>query len=345
MPLKLLVDTCVWLDLAQDYREQPVIAALEELTREGQIELLVPEQVSVEFARNKDRVIGKANEALQSHLRVVRQAVVRFADDASRDATLGVLAEVDRTAILRGEAVHDSLGRIEALLAAAATLPLTEAIKLRVVDRALRRLAPLHLGKLSIGDAILIEAFGDLLAEPADSSVQLGFVTHNYKDFGPENGDRRQPHGDLVGMFDGARSRYFTAMLQAVQWVAPDVLEDHNFEFNYSQEPKRLAEILEAEHLLFRQVWYNRHWNLRAQVESGEVKVITKAQFSKLKGYHPEVVVDEVWQRALAAAQRTEGEVGLDSLGPWDDFEWGMINGKLSALRWVMGDDWDMLDT
>jgi hypothetical protein len=28
-----------------------------------------------------------------------------------------------------------------------------------------------------------------------------------------------------------------------------------------------------------------------------------------------------------------------------NDFEWGMLNGKLSALRWVMGDDWDMLDT
>src|SRR5260370_33812371 len=28
-----------------------------------------------------------------------------------------------------------------------------------------------------------------------------------------------------------------------------------------------------------------------------------------------------------------------------DDFGWGMFNGKLSALRWVLGDDWDMLDT
>jgi hypothetical protein len=31
--------------------------------------------------------------------------------------------------------------------------------------------------------------------------------------------------------------------------------------------------------------------------------------------------------------------------GGYDDFEWGMINGKLPALRWALGDEWDFLDT
>ncbi len=47
----------------------------------------------------------------------------------------------------------------------------------------------------------------------------------------------------------------------------------------------------------------------------------------------------------LAAELEVEKKYGKDNLGPYSDFDWGMINGKLSALRWVMGDDWDFLDT
>lgn len=43
--------------------------------------------------------------------------------------------------------------------------------------------------------------------------------------------------------------------------------------------------------------------------------------------------------------RRVEEEYGKDNLGLYSAFDWGMLNGKLSALRWILGDEWDMLDT
>lgn len=58
----------------------------------------------------------------------------------------------------------------------------------------------------------------------------------------------------------------------------------------------------------------------------------------------PAIDVSRIWAIHYAA-RKTELRSGKKNLGLWDDFEWGMIHGKLSARRWVRGDDWDRLDT
>ncbi len=94
------------------------------------------------------------------------------------------------------------------------------------------------------------------------------------------------------------------------------------------ETPRSEQEILAAIDELFDKVWYNRHLFFRSEVQSGK-----------------ETVSPDIWQGALKAARKVERRYGKAALGPWTDFDWGMINGKLSALRWVLGDDWDMLDT
>jgi hypothetical protein len=61
------------------------------------------------------------------------------------------------------------------------------------------------------------------------------------------------------------------------------------------------------------------------------------------RGFPPEIAA-----RVLESKARVRERYGAkddDEFLHADDFEWGMLSGKLSALRWVLGDEWDMLDT
>jgi Restriction endonuclease len=86
--------------------------------------------------------------------------------------------------------------------------------------------------------------------------------------------------------------------------------------------------ILKAEAEFFDRVWYDRKLVLLELIKEGR-----------------ETISPDIKKGMFKAMREVEKKYGKNNLGPYDKFEWGMINGKLSALRWVLGDDWDMLDT
>lgn len=344
MTLKLTVDTCVWLDLARDHRNAAAISAIEELIGAGEVELVVPEIVIGEFERNKARIIEETRRGLQSHMRLVRDAVKKFGEGGSKSETLNGLEEIKHKMDLSAEAVNDSIGRLEMLLKSAPAIPTSESVKQRVTERAMVGTAPYHRNRNNVADAILIEVYAEQLSVCSVEGKEHAFVTHNTKDFSAVKGDRRRPHADLADLFDGPQSTYWVSIVDLIKAREPDLLADIESDIGFSSQFRSLSEILEEENLLFNQVWYNRHWNLRIAIEEGKHHVVSEKDYSR-NPYQQDQILDSVWEKALAAAKRTEEEVGAENLGPWDDFEWGMINGKLSALRWMLGDDWDMLDT
>lgn len=342
--LNLLVDTCVWLDMAKDYRHQPTLAALEQLIDSGEVSLLLPQQSIAEFARNKERIIRDSAKSLSSHFKRVKDAVRQFGTAEAREQVLASLDDVDHRIVILGEAVEASVDQIESLFSTTSPIETNEAVKLRAAQRAIDKRAPFHRDKNSIGDALLIEIYRDALSAGA-ADAQYAFVTHNKHDFSNMGVDERQPHPDIAELFAAESSAYSLAVGEVLQQYAPEWMEEIKWEFEYREDPRLLSEIMEAEHLLCRQVWYNRHWNLRIAIERGRHKVVTKEEWEKYPKRRNKTTIDTVWQGALAAAKRTEEEVGVENLGPWTDFEWGMLNGKLSALRWVTGSEWDFLDT
>lgn len=87
------------------------------------------------------------------------------------------------------------------------------------------------------------------------------------------------------------------------------------------------SEIIAAEQEFFDRIWYERHLVTREKWDSGD-----------------EDAPEDIRRIALEAAARVKAR-RPDLRPSEDDFEWGVWNGKLSALRWVLGSEWDFLDT
>jgi PIN domain len=344
MTLYLLIDTCVWLDLAKDHRNLPLLDALFAMTETGDVKLIIPQIVLDEFERNKEKVMAGSRASLTGNFKRVRDAIAQFAPEENRAEVLRQLNEVDHRIATGGEAEMEALSIIEKLFATSEPWPMTESIKARAADRGIAKVAPFHRQLNGIGDAVIIETYIDALSDRGDDD-EFSFVTHNTHDFSHPGADTRSPHADLAHLFDNKRSRYSTNLGTLLNEYASDLIEEVTFEREYSQDSRPLSEVLEAEHKLMMQIWYNRKWSIIARVEDGSEKRVPKEVWEAAS---PEdrrgMIVDTIWEGMLASMRKTE-EQYPGELGPWDDFEWGMLNGKLCAIRWMLGDEWDMLDT
>ena len=106
--------------------------------------------------------------------------------------------------------------------------------------------------------------------------------------------------------------------------IADDTLDNGDYEIAL----RSMEEVADVAEEFVEKIWFDRHLSLRYRVEQGI-----------------ENVAPQIWAGALKSAERVIRKYGEENLGPYSDFEWGMLNGKLSALRWVLGEEWDMLDT
>jgi hypothetical protein len=334
----------VWLDLAKDYQQRDVLAALEELIRQEDIVLILPRTIVDEFARHKARVVQESSRSLSSTLKRVKEAVDKFGDPRRKRMVIEQLNNMDHRLPSLGEAAANSVSRIEKLFKASNIIETSDAIKLRAAQRAIDKRAPFHRQRNGIDDAILIETYADIVSAKSPAGTRFAFVSHNHHDFSHPNASNKLPHPDIAACFSRVRSLYFIKLGEALRRIQPAHFADLMIEQEWTDEPRSLTEILDSIEELVTKVWYNRHQNLRYKIERGKTKIVEKETFP-VKDHSRRPIQRDIWEGALKAAAKVEKKYGLENLGPWSDFEWGMINGKLSALRWVLGDEWDMLDT
>jgi PIN domain len=321
--LYVLADTSVWLDLAKDVNGQKLIVAIRMLVHRGFVTLLTPEIVLDEFDANRSRVEADMTRGLSATFRRVRDEIEEHGQE-KKHAALTELDNLTQRVPLIKQIATRNFDDVRDLLTSGRRLSPTAHDKVRAVQRALEGRAPFHRSKNSMADALIIERYAASIDAASDSDDSYCFVSANTKDFSAVDGDNRLPHPDIEDLFDDNRSGYFLSLVAALAEHFPEDFDDMLAEFDFHEEPRNWEEIREAEEEMFDRVWYER----------------------KLVGMQREGAEGEHY-RALSATgrARVEAKYGVENLGPYTEFEWGMINGKLSALRWVTGSEWDFLDT
>jgi hypothetical protein len=75
--LKMLVNTCVWLDMARSPTQAKNLEILMNLRAEEDVDIIVPQIVLDEFQRNRDRVIIEHIKSINTTLSRAKEMVVQ----------------------------------------------------------------------------------------------------------------------------------------------------------------------------------------------------------------------------------------------------------------------------
>ena len=330
--LHLLVDTSTWLDLAKRRDGQRWIVAIRVLVHQGALELLVPSVVIDEYERNRARVEASMTASIEQRFKLIRQDLDEYGGSDYEQA-LSLVDELAHEVPLIGAMTTRNFDEVLDLLRAGRTLEATDHDRRRVVERGLSKQAPFHRSRNSVADALLIELFASQ-THTADLSIEPhAFVTSNSDDFSLPNGDKRQPHTDLAALFASQGSHYGLGV-DGLNGILLDHFGDELTELfeetDFQEEPRRLVEISAAEQEFFDRVWYHRSLQR-------EYRLLNEGRVEE---------AERNFRIARAGRERVEAKyTEQGQLAPYTDFELGMLNGKLSALRWVLGAEWDFLDT
>lgn len=217
--INVVIDTCVWIDLANGKYDEGQLELLEDLVEDHSIFLVIPEQILNEWNRNKEERVIKNKESILNKAMIIINDTIKVAKSASRSDLSDQLELTKLTLEKTSPEIlkkHEDLSkRIDALFHHQYTTQInlneTKKVLNRVVDSALKNTSPFfYEKKKSTGDAVIFFSILEFLEN--NESKRVYFISTNGEDFG-----KGELHSNLADLIEGYEFTYFMSLPKAIE--------------------------------------------------------------------------------------------------------------------------------
>lgn len=218
----LLIDTCVWLDIAQKPKLWGALEEMENAIASETVQLIVPSQLLDELDRHLTEKASQSLKALRQQSTALRKSLKYLDDDRLSESISQELLKLEQHLSSNNSTNQSIVGKIEYLVKSPSNVYVDTsktALLISASNRALSSRAPFHQNKNSMADALLLEAC--LSHARQHPNAQYYFVSLNKHDFTDIKRDSSVFHPDLQEDFEGYSVTFALNLGDVLEKVRP----------------------------------------------------------------------------------------------------------------------------
>jgi len=207
--------------MLKDVSQFSTISAILNLANSGELKVVLPRQVLLEYKRNVENVVSTLKLESKRHIEWFSELAKKTKTKNAKEAKkLSEQVYDEYVAML-----EESRKEMQVILFdKALEIELTQQIIQRAVDRGLERRKPFTGDKNSMGDALIIESVFEYCHLSSNDIKHKYFVSSNTSDFCEGKTKKKSVHEDLLNDFNSLNLNFSNNLSEAVNKVFPGSL-------------------------------------------------------------------------------------------------------------------------